>query len=392
MKAPTRGKALFVTHDTGLYGASQSLQILLRNYKFRKIDLVVSKSIMRRNDFEQLRKKFGEHINNIYELYLPFDLCYTWKPRNSMGLFLKNFLWWLLKSRFYKQLDIGQYDYIYLNSLVLHPIVREKYPFIIHVREMILDTRSSQVYQSVSKARGVIFIDEVMRQPFLSRLSGELVLNNLFDMKILEEYDVGNLKFNFDHEHKTVFCAIGSINQNKGIPFLIEAFRRLKNKDVVLVLVGDGEEKFVAKCRRLAQGDERIIFMGEELEIGKIYRVSDYVLRGEAYPCIGRTIYEGLYAGCDVVVPGTVKDHKIFFEYEKFRDRIHFYEPRNIKALQHVLESLAGKKIQERIYGSNIEECISKFESYVSKKLDASGRDRKECTGRKLEEVESISL
>jgi len=393
LKQQYSGKTLFVTHDMGLYGgAAQSLQTFLRNYKFRKVDLVVNKRFARRNDFEQLRKKFGNSVENIYEFYLPIDFCYKGRPRHSsLRMFLRKLPWWLLRWKFYRQLDIGQYDYICLNSLVLHPMVRRKYPFVIHIRE-ILDARHKQAYQSVRKASGAIFIDEATRQPFLPQVNGELVLNNPFDMRLLEQYGVDDLKYNFDYQRKTVFCTVGRINENKGISFLIEAFKRLHSKDVVLILVGSSEKNFIAKCRQLAGGDQRIIFLDEEPEIGKIYRVSDYILRGEAYPCIGRTIYEGLYAGCGVIVPGTTINSKMFFEYEKFQDRIHFYKPRDVDALQRVFESLAGKKIQERIYRSNVEEYISKFESYVSEKLEVLVRNNEESTEKKLEEVKSISL
>lgn len=360
-------KALFITHDISLYGAAQSLRLLLANLKNVEVDLVIPKRLTGRNDLRSIKERFGPAVVNIYEFYLPFDLCYEGNTRQTPLYRLKEALWRANKNKLYAFIGRGGYDFIHLNSLVLHPLIRPDWPFVIHVREVLDVPNGSRAKASLKAARAVIFIDEATRRMFHGlRLNKSLVLNNPFDMSALRER-----KYRSDRlaEHKTVFSLIGRIMDNKGTEFIINSFRQLKAPNVQLAVVGMGgvgEDAYVDKCKNLAANDERIIFWGEEKEIAKIYALSDYIIRGEAYPCVGRTIYEGLYAGCDVIVPGEQTDSVMFFEYEKFKNKIHFYPPRQTQGLTGLLQRLAGRKIINKSFHSNIAEYEDHFRAFIN--------------------------
>jgi hypothetical protein len=149
------------------------------------------------------------------------------------------------------------------------------------------------------------------------------------------------------------------------VPWVVEAFRNVRSPRARLLLVGRSYQPAMqAKLERLAAGDRRIIFWGEERDIAQVYTLTDYVLRGEAYPCIGRTIYEALFSGCGVVIPGDRASHELF-EYERFADRIHFYRPRDRDGFVAALDALAGKKQLVKRGESNVQRYVAEFDRFV---------------------------
>ena len=370
--------ALFVTHDVGNYGASRSLQLLIRNYHYANIDLIVDKPIRMKNDLPGIRKMFGGHVRRVLEFYLPFDDCYKGKPEGFLYSHairpLRTLLWKSNKGRIYAVISEGKYDFIYLNSLVLNPMIRAEYPFIIHIRE-IYDGSNENIIGNMKYVKGAIFIDNATREPLINIIGKDnIIMNNPIDMTTVDEYVDSSYRFKYgDLDRNTIFSLIGVITESKGTHFIINVFTKLKNDNARLLIVGKGDRKYIATCKKLAENDNRIIFWGEEPEIQKIYRLSDYIIRGEAYQCVGRTIYEGLYAGCQVIIPGTESRQDLIFEYERFKNKINFYTPRSIADLLKLLEILAGKKIHDRTYLANTEEYVRSFHEFVVRTLDRSG-------------------
>lgn len=358
-------KALFITNDTSVYGASKSLQTLLRHYSGVEIDLVVNRRLVRKNNIHDIREHYGPNIVKVMEFYLPYDPCYKGKDPN-MALILAGRLQWERNKRaFYRMIENENYDFIHLNSLVLHRIIDQRFPFFLHVRE-IYDGSSPSVFASLRRAKGVIFIDETTMKSIPEEcLPQHIVLNNPFYMCSPSPNGLQEV----EHEDKTVFSIIGTVIENKGVDFVIKAFKEVTNQNNLLLIVGRGEPKYLQHCVALADGDPRIIFYGEEPEISKIYAISDYIIRGEAYPCIGRTIYEGLYAGCQVLVPGSEANEVMFFDYSLFQDKIFFYKPRNTSALADLMRNRTGKKVVSRTLRSNIKSHIERFNHFISDTL-----------------------
>ncbi|MBU0675979.1 MAG: glycosyltransferase [Proteobacteria bacterium] len=364
-------KALFITHDAGNYGASRSLQQLLKNYHAYDVDLVIRKRINKKSlSDSEIRAKFGEHICNIHWLFLPFDYCCKYRTDFSFQFTLASYvvslLWQSDRKRLMEIIRQGNYQYIHLNSLVLHPIITQDYPFIIHMRD-IFDGSNPRALDNISKARGIIFIDAATKEPFeQSILPSHIILNNPFDMTGVKHYkDIQSPFPDLNPTEQVIFTMIGVLSATKGTDFVIRSFKRLREDNVRLILVGGGEKKYLSYCKKLAEDDPRILFWGEEKDILKIYAISDYILRGEDYQCIGRTIYEGLYAGCQVIVPGEENKKNLMFQYDIFRDAIHFYHPRDETSLLHLFSGLSGKKIFERIYRSNVGEYIVRFQDFI---------------------------
>ena len=381
-----RLKSLFITHDIGIYGASTSLQALLRNYREADFDMVVPKRLFGNQSLERIRERFGGRAENVWEFYLPFDSCHRFRTEPTMfhrffeGPRIK-ILWRFHRRRLFSLLARGRYDFIHLNSLVLHEMITPKENYIIHVRE-IFDGSNPRVYDSLGKARGVIFIDKATQEPFSHlALANSIVLNNPFDMTgaaALSHRDIEG-----DHPElrdRTVFSLIGKITERKGAEFIIRCFMDVPNADNRLLVVGEGDPRYMKKCRDIAREDPRIILWGEEADIRKIYLLTDYVLRGEPFQCVGRTIFEGLYAGCSVILPAIQEGGDFLDKYDEFRDSIFLYLPRDADQLKDLFRTLTGKKIRERKFRSNVGEYTAAFQRFVEKILHSPGIVQGEST------------
>lgn len=368
-------RALFVTHAAGLYGASRSLQLLLRNYREVDFDVAVDRTLLSAFNVDDIARQFHVPAKKVFPFFLPFDLCTLGKDKPSFMRPARHVFWHFDSKRFYSFLRKNNYDFIHLNSLVLHSMITDEHPFIMHVRER-FDGTSRTAGPNLCKAAGLVFIDDATYTPFCNlALPPHIIINNPFDMR-----PPGNDRARRGLEGvgggRTVFAVIGRVTPEKGIDFIIRAFMEVKARNVVLLIVGRGLAAFVDACRKLAAPDERIVFMDEEPEIEKVYAAADYVLRGEENACVGRTVYEALYSGCHVMVPGSRGDSGIFFEYDRFQPMVHFYAPRNVQNLTALFEGRAQIKIIDRQYSSNVEEYVARFHSFVTGVLDQRAQHR----------------
>lgn len=366
-----RLKILFVAHDVGLGGAARSLRELVRNYDV-EADLAVPR-LTRTPDDATIREFFGARLGRITRWVLPWSEVYAGHPtvRQSVRSHLVfPALWRAERYRFARHVRRERYDLVHLNSLVLHPMLTQALPMTLHVRE-ILTEQHARVQSDARRARGVVFIDEATRKPFAAAPPREsIVLNNPVDMT-----GVGTLppdaaqRLAGDPAKLIVFAMIGDVTDEKGVPFAIDAFRAVRSADARLVLVGRVTDAQRAQLQTRIAGDRRIVVWGPERDVAPIYTLADHVLRGEPYPCVGRTIYEALYAGCGVVVPGAGQG---LFETERFANRITFYPPRDRDAFVAALDSLARTKHVDKVGASNVAGYVAEFDRFVRRVIGTS--------------------
>jgi len=359
-------RVLIITHNYSIYGASRSLRTMLKPiYEHWDIDIVVPKRIINKVDINKIGIWFNIPTSKIYPFALPFSNIYKGKAKT--GFFfscLNNTKWFFAKRKLYKHIENNNYDLIYLNSLTLCEIIKDRYPFLIHVRE-IFDNSKKNVPQLLNKAKGIIFIDESTAHPFKRKIQNQYwILNNPFDMTGINKLEEPRLKINITNKNKVIFAMIGAITEDKGIAFVISSF--IKSKiDATLLIVGNGEAHYLSDCKKLANNNANIIFYGEEENIDKIYAAIDYVVRGEPYQCIGRTVYEALFAGCNTIVPNETLSYNNFFENDKFKNQIHLYQPRNQDQFIDLLKELSNIKLINKIGQSNVMQYFHDFNQIV---------------------------
>jgi glycosyltransferase involved in cell wall biosynthesis len=354
-------KILFITQAVYL---SRSLITHIINIENDTVDLMINKKIIGEDiNIKYANKVFKDKVNIIYECILPLYDCYIGKSTaltHKLSFMLKELIYPISMIKVKNIIKFGGYSYIYLNSLILHRLITKKYPFILHVRER-YDGSDLSVYSSMMKASGVIFIDDTVFEPFKHlNLKHKIILNNPIDMC---QDNKNKLKMDID-VNKTIFSVIGRIEDGKGIPLIIDAFKKARCESSLLLIVGYGNIDYVNNCKNRAYNCKNIIFYGVEENIQLIYDITDYVIRGETEQCIGRTMYEGLYSGCEVIVPGN--DITCVFENDLFKNMIHFYKPSDLKELTIIFEKFDGNKIYTRIYRSNVKEYLQKFNKFIS--------------------------
>jgi len=367
-------KGLFVTHNYGLYGASQSLKLLLRNQKNIDATLVIPRrEMLSQQDKERIGQRFGVEATKIKQFFLPWINCFEGRKTDLQNYFLvaaKNLLWKIDRNRFHRYVSAGGFDFIHLNSIVLCGIISESHPFIIHIRERLIHYRE-WVLSQVEKAKGVIFIDDSVVPPFLPiDIKDSVILTNPVDMRNCTIHTANGNPFG----NQTVFTMIGRIEEGKGVDFVIDAFRNTSGDQMRLLIIGDKGDGihggFVKHCRELAAGDPRISFWGEEKNISKIYTWCDYIIRGEVDFRMGRSVLEALYSDCDVIVPirndQSVKTNE---ELTKFKSKVHTYLPRDMGSLAKTFLNLSGRKAQKLNFHSNINGYVKTFNEYISNVL-----------------------
>lgn len=359
-----RVEKLFIIHTVNITGGgSQSVRRLIRSLN-EQVDLLLPVNPRINNGV--IKKFYGKNVRKIYRFHLPFR-------RSALGLKLeKNGVKeWLIregnyirdKNKIYDLICRNQYRFIHLNSYVLYPLLTPHFPMYIHIREIFegnLLTREI-VHYKLRQAHGVIFIDHIVRETLGFCNQKELVLNNPFNQ-------TGVLNVNrqeaYSHFHlkgdKTILTFVSACaNEIKGQDYVIDEFLRSGCTLSELLIVGPRDSK---ECRQIPG----IHFLGRIENMEQVYAVSDFVIRGDAIFAVGRTIYEALYSGCSVMIPGKrSSDKKNFFEYDRFCDRVLFYEPRKKGALADLMKNEDGKKKEKCLGLSNEEEYVRQFLQFV---------------------------
>jgi glycosyltransferase involved in cell wall biosynthesis len=363
-----RKKILFVTHALeSMYGASTSLRLLLDNYSDVEADLMLARSFRQPRDLGAIAASYPA-VRRAYEISIPLDLELVGLQRDMAAKAhgLAHWLGWQRdKGHFRRLVRDNRYDIVHFNSTVLHRMLTPGIPAVTHVREIVRADPRLPVIAKMANGLGCVFIDSATRQPFARHEAAmhALTLNNPTDMRDVAQR-IGALHHPRINGGTTVFSIIGQINAMKGVEMVIEAFRRGAGPSTLLLVVGGGTEAYIARCRASAGDDPRIVFWGEESDIKAVYAATDYVVRGEAQPCIGRTVYEGLYAGCRVILPGPMQPGSIF-EAEQFGDAMAFYTAASRDALAATFDECSGKKVGTRVYRSNVSDYVRAFDGFL---------------------------
>lgn len=375
-----RKKILFVTHALeSLYGAATSLRLLLQQYSGEvEFDLLLSRSLRRPRDLAATARAYG--ARNAYELSLPLDHHIVRVDRNWMDRahIAAHWMFWQRdKFRFREILRENKYDIIHLNTVGLYGMMIPQEPFVTHVREVpAIDSATAPAMRKMADGLGLIFIDAATQEAFrpIQGRARSIVLNNPVNMT-----DIASFNTALTHPRltptTTVFSTLGMFMEEKGVDFIIQAFRKGAGQDVLLLIVGAGEGDYLERCRKSAADDPRIVFWGEEPEVKRVYAATDYVVRGEPYNCIGRTVYEGLYAGCNIILQRT-GDGIPLFDAELFQDRVQYYPARDLQALADLFGACTGKKVQNRVGLENIAAYTHAFDAFLDECI-AAGQQRK---------------
>ncbi len=357
-----RVEKLFIIHTVYMTGgASQSIRGLIRNLN-EKVDLVLP--VDNRVNNGTLKKFYGKSVRKIYRYHLPFR-------RSALGITKVGVKRWVTtetkylqdKKKIYELIRTNKYRAIHLNSYVLYPLLTSQFPMFIHIREIFEGGALTKkiVRRKFRQAKGIIYIDYATKEFMEVHNKREIVLNNPFDQSAVLDVDKENVMNKFHlQKNKTIFAFISaSFVKEKGLDYVIDEFMHSSCTQSELLIVG---RKAMEEYRNISN----IHFLGQIQKMEEIYAISDFVIRGDVLFAVGRTTYEALYSGCHVMIPGIrERDKDKFFEYDRFFDKIMFYEPRGKGALARMMKRADGKKKEKCLGLSNVKEYSRQFLRFV---------------------------
>lgn len=369
-------KALFIIHcQDPIYGASRSISSLIRSYP-GDVDIIFPLNTTRKISKEQVRQFYGEQVRRVW--FLPQPIRYTCledhiAPIHRIKTFVKTILYAFALPYYRHIYKTGGYDFIHLNSVTLYPMLCRRWPMLIHVRCALrrkMTFWDRHFVDRMNQALGIIYIGEAYKKPAPPLRVPDCILLNPFNKLSVADVDVPHARKIFAlNGQETVYAMLGTISQAKGVHFVISAFAKAALENAVLLIAGidtvGGDYERQAKA--LAQGNPSIRFVGEMEDTDALYRVTDYVVRAEAVAVAGRTVYEGLYSGCGVIMQGErERDLAGLALPEELGNKVHFYAVRDENDFMRVLHETNGNKMAVRTFRSNAEMYCEGFLSFVS--------------------------
>ena len=110
-----------------------------------------------------------------------------------------------------------------------------------------------------------------------------------------------------------------------------------------MVVVGNGEDvnDVISICNK-SMG--RVFYLGEvpNLVDTGFFKSIDYLVRGDITFRTGRTVFEALYAGKVVIMPGVQSDLDNDKNLAEFRERVFFYDPFSADGLFESFKHIAN--------------------------------------------------
>jgi len=369
-------------------GAGNSLLTFLQHQDFLEIDLIlplfIGHVLKWPEIIVQARNQKPSSVRKIFFLPLPFDLCFEGAPSSYRAInayFVNKLIAYIFLPVMKKLLQNKNYRFVYLNSLVLHDLIRSsEKKCVLHIREVVdyKYARYPKVIKNLEQAAGLIFIDYRTYKAYdkdsaKAPLPCHRIINNPFDMHLARKWHKEKRKIiaelNLTPVSEKIFVYIGNIHPIKGVDFIIKAFVYAAPPNSKLIIVGTGNNQYLEFCSSLSK-KENVIFMGmlKFANMQKIYAMADYVLRGDPDFRIGRTTFEALYAGGSVIIPGCEEDLKNEPDLLPFRSRIFFYNPQDIDSLSKVINEASlldiNIKSQEMPSG-NIDKHCEEMKNFI---------------------------
>ena len=342
-------KVLFVTHTTGYGGAAISLttnlEYLLESGKLKAKECLLAVPPNKDNILTDAYHKFNGKVPFLF-WHMPFSTAYkggSTKPHVKVYSIVKELISILsfitVYNRRIKQEGI---THIHLNSMVfwsLLPFLPKDIKKVIHVREMITDDYSGKIARRIIN-RYADTIIAISNQTAKGLPKSEIV-ENPYDMYRARQFrnirQELKLKFGIplDSFVVSVFSPIG---KQKGSEFLLEVVRNMPSElPIHFVVVGDpfrGEQKLY----RDLLNEPNVHIYETSSDMNRFYAMTDTVLRCEKYLPLGRTVYEGIYAGCMAVLPIAKTDS--FKESPKYLTQVYTYRAEDTESCIHVIRGI----------------------------------------------------
>ena len=352
-------KIAFITHTTTFGGAglssSKTIQFLLDKGLLQPEECLLIQPRVRDPSNEKNDLYFNlKKTIKFYEFKLPFSpvfkgvtsnylikLSYTYKE------FIAIFSYLVYYNKILKQEKI---TIVHLNSLVLWPlllVLPKSIKTVIHIREVPNNSIEARIaiFVITHYATKIISIDPISDISF-SNSGKSVVISNPYNMTISRE--LRPLKNSIKSElgippESFVVSIFGLIGEQKGFDFFIKIINSSTQiKNLVFVIVGKPAGKYGEECIQLLKNYPNVKYLGEQNDTSKFYAITDVVIRCEDYLPLGRTVWEGIFAGGLALVPVN-KNDDISVIQEYLGKYIFTYQALNINSCVDTLTEIIKK-------------------------------------------------
>lgn len=359
-------KLAFITtlkpRNGSFYGAETSLKYLINSV--RKKNNSTDITIIIRQPFIPWRRLKGEEIDQIADFFNVnrTKLVLTWIPyvtilvmtkitiKSIVRYGLTSLLLFLKKKKLRSILT--NFDHVHINNTHLYMVgkcIPDAVSFSQHVRDSINNFTCLS-----SRASFFIAIDNTTfnKMPIEWKRKGRIIMNSY--EAIVPESIPESLTIIADN-YRIIFCVVGMLEPIKGVDYVISEFVNAGVLDCALLVVGGGQDSdFVKHVHDLGREHTNIFYTGDTKDMGPIYHLADFTIRGDEYFCIGRTTIEAAYHGMINVLP-QLRDENIVFPETPLGMEIQrhaiFYEARKIGTLTEIIRKcgIGGNTRHEKI-------------------------------------------
>jgi hypothetical protein len=280
-------------------------------------------------------------------------------------------------------------DIIHLSSLVLGPLALQlkrigdigSIPVVSHVRELLRSPLSAKEVKEIHAVDMFVCIDYSARKRLTEVMNGSIedqrvtVIQNPFSAAVVAPDTL--LFSGIDLWTTTVFAIAGQVSRDKGVRKVCEAFLRANLKNSVLLVVGESKDAYGERVKALClQNPAKLRWLGQQpnlLDRG-FFNGIDSVVRGDDNFRTGRTVYEALFSGAKVIMPGTQTEMDKDPNLGTFSNSVFLYDPQNQASLTQTMQKAArlhSKTITSmphsslprsnfHIYAQRMQECYDK--------------------------------
>jgi hypothetical protein len=389
-------RILVISHSPfeNAYGASTSIREHykalepLEKFKFIHISKVSIKGLLlhrhKQHEIPSLNPSLHKTTSNVEAILpavLPWNNNYEDSQKSTILSFRYLFqsidkLAWLTYSRnIISMIDDYQPSLIHLNSLVLLELVelirkkRPGIPIISHVREVLSQNLNKIDRQLIQDLDALIPIDYATEHR-LKTLMPEYPSNRICRVQnpfMAVPFDGKSINIFFP-SGVNVFAIIGEITLAKGVDFVCECFHEANLENAILIIFGDDESNYASSLKKhWSLLNKNILWSGHHdylFERG-IYNKIDVVVRGDLSFRTGRTVYEGLFSGSRVIIPGSNLELLVDSDLSSFSNKVEMYKPRDKKSLIKTFKTTQAKLKDDRTNSlSRNDNYFSNYEIY----------------------------
>ena len=314
------------------------------NYKDEDKDVIRLSSMPL---IKKINVRLGTHLpeKSLFKLYRKkFDIIHGHNGGTMSLLGLEVAVLQKIPFVFTYHTLLNKYAHYLWEGLVLRPKM-------IEIGSKIFCNQCNAVIAPAQKIKDILLSYGVKKPIF--------ILPTGLDIKKFEGVDDGYLRKRL-HLKKSdkILLYVGRLGQEKSVDFIVKAFKRVlkKNKNVVLVLVGDGHERGTLESLALDLGiKEKIFFTGNIIskDMPRVYKDSDIFVFASQTETQGLCVLEAAASGIPAVV---IKDAA--FENLAIDGKTGFSVPANLEVFAEKVAELLKDDNLRQLFGKNAKEMV----------------------------------